>query len=150
MAVDSPRTHPEIITLETWDMSSDFDDEDWMCALCLENFPTWAKWEHHYDFEECEPPPRPPPAPRQADVVCETCHTVFRSERENDNHEPCPAGLSAARQDSVVRLAAGRIKEYFSLLKNPTNNGVYNSNGRVMSRSEIEKRISNLRRYLNN
>jgi hypothetical protein len=57
------------------------------------------------------------------------------------------ANLGEAQRDRVTGLVAGRIREYLSLLDNPTRAGDYPRGGVTLLRSEIEKRIAHLRKY---
>jgi hypothetical protein len=54
------------------------------------------------------------------------------------------ANLEEERRDRTTNKAAGRIREYSSLLKNPTDAGDYHWNGVTLSKSEIERRIERM------
>jgi hypothetical protein len=112
-----PCTNPEIVTLETMDMSgsdtedtwglrreivvldatdmsdpeSDESDGGWMCILCKAVFATEKQWD-----DTCSAPTTPPP---QRNTYCHTCQTVFNSEERLDRHEPCPE----EERESVTR-----------------------------------------------
>lgn len=61
-----------------------------------------------------------------------------------DTNEGPVADREEARQDRVIHQAAGKIREYVSLLTNPTDAGDYQWDGVTVSRSEIERRIVRL------
>jgi hypothetical protein len=71
---------------------------------------------------------------------------TVKPEPVNNGARP-DANLGEAQRDRVTGLVAGRIREYLSLLDNPTRAGDYRRGGVTLSRSEIEKRIAHLRKY---
>ena len=72
---------------------------------------------------------------------------------DSDNAPPVEPNLKEKRRDSVTYKAASkiiankvasRIREYSSLLENPTDAGEYHWNGTTLSKSEIKRRIERL------
>ena len=76
---DKNVTQIEVITLDTEDMSSDSDEEGYLCVICLEIIPTEEQYEYHHEYGDCESPPQSPMVTRKENLNCSTCHTTFRS-----------------------------------------------------------------------
>ena len=97
---ESSGTEAEIVVLEATDISnqeSDTSNEGWMCAICLTTFDTEEQWRDHEDFGTCSDRTTPVKLKRKSKKkrrrprrYCQTCRTLFNSERSNDDHEPCP------------------------------------------------------------
>jgi hypothetical protein len=81
------------------------------------------------------------PLSEDSDVV-----STVEPESVNDGARP-DANLGEAQRDRVTGLVANRIREYLSLLDNPTRAGDYRRGGVTLSTSEIEKCITHLRKY---
>jgi hypothetical protein len=83
-------------------------------------------------------------------------HVADSSTSEDSDTTPLvKPNIKTKRWDSVTYKAANtiiankvasRIKEYSSLLENPTDAGEYHWNGTTLSKSEIKRRIDNLGR----
>jgi hypothetical protein len=88
-------------------------------------------------------------------IPCQQHGTSSSPSEDSDDAptvEPAPvnagtgpeANLEEERWDRATNLAAGKIRAYLSLLKNPTDAGDYHLGGVTLSRSEIERRIERL------
>jgi hypothetical protein len=120
------------------------DDEDSSVGHCSETK------EFDENADESEPSCTP-----MCLVPCRQHMTNSSPSEDSDDAppvEPAPvntrtgpeANLTEERLDRATNKAAGKIRAYLSLLKNPTNAGDYHWGGVTLSRSEIERRIERL------